>query len=87
MKTIALFTPLLMVGCLSYTPKNMYVHPQKYRCDLMIATRWDESFPVEHFQHEIKVGQEYMDVQGMTYTLVPTEDSTVYAIRVSIPKP
>lgn len=53
----------------------------------MIATRWNESFPVEHFQHEMKVGQEYMDVQGMTYTLLPTKDSTVYAIRVSIPKP
>lgn len=87
MKAITLLSPLLMMGCFSYTPKNMYVHPEKYRCDLMIATRWNESFPVEYFQHKMKVGQEYTDVHGMTYTLIPTGDSTVYAIQVSVPKP
>jgi len=76
-----------MMGCLSHTPKNIYVHPEKYRCDLMIATRWDESFPVEHFKYELRLGEEYMDIHGMIYTLVPTEDSAVYALQVYIGKP
>jgi len=87
MKTIALFTPLLMVGCLSYTPKNLYIHPEKYRCDLTIATSWNEAFPVEHFQQDLKVGEEYIDVHGMKYVLAPTEDSTVYVLRVFVPRP
>ena len=75
-----------MVGCMS-TPKNVFVHPEKYECHLLIPTKWNESHPITFFEKELIVGGTYYDYMGTEYTLIPTEDSSVFALRVSVEKP
>lgn len=86
MKTITLLSPLLLVGCMS-TPKNVFVRPEVYECDLIISTTWDENHPIAHFERKLEVGVPYYDYLGTEFTLVPTEDSAVYALRVVVEKP
>ena len=45
-------------------PKNVYVQPEKYNCDLIIPTIWDGNHPVEHFQHEMILNAVYHDYYG-----------------------
>ena len=86
MKTIPLLLTLLVAGCTT-APKNLYVHPEKYNCDLIIPTIWDGTHPVSHFEHELVVGVTYHDYMGMEYTLVETETPGVFSLRVKVVAP
>ncbi len=86
MRTTLALLALLAAGC-STAPKNLYVHPEHYNCDLILPTIWDGSHPVEHFEHELVVGVTYHDYMGMKYTLVEKETPGVYALRVEVPLP
>ena len=86
MKTTALLLILIAAGC-STAPKNLYVHPDRYNCDLIIPTIWDGNHPVAHFEHKLIVGFKYNDYMGTEYTLVETETPGVYALRVQVSRP
>ena len=86
MKIIRLVPALLMVGCMT-TPKDVYVSPERYQCDLIIPTVWDGNHPVQHFEHELVVGMTYHDHLGMRYKLVPTETPSVFALQIEVDKP
>ena len=86
MKTTLLLLTLLVAGC-STAPKNLYVHPEKYNCDLIIPTIWDGTHPVSNFEHELVIGLTYYDYMGMQYTLVETDYPGVFALRVKVPAP
>jgi len=86
MKTPLLLLTLLAAGC-STAPKNLFVHPEKYNCDLIIPTIWDGTHPVSHFEHELIIGVPYYDYMGMQYTLVETEVPNVFAIKVKVANP
>ena len=86
MKTVGLLLVLLFVGCTT-APKNVYVHPEKFNCDLIIPLVWDGHFPVTHFEHELMLDTEYYDYQGHMYRLVGTDTPGVYAIQIDVPKP
>lgn len=86
MKTTLLLLTLLVAGC-STAPKNLYVHPEKYNCDLIIPTIWDGNHPVSHFEHELVIGLTYYDYMGMEYSLHETETPGVFALRVRVAAP
>ena len=86
MKVLNLIAAILLVGC-STTPKNLYVHPEKYNCDLIIPTIWDGNHPVKHFEHELLLNTTYYDYRGIKYTLVETKVPNVYALRVQVVNP
>ena len=86
MKTTLLLLTLLVAGC-STAPKNLYVHPEKYNCDLIIPTIWDGTHPVSHFEHELVIGLTYYDYMGMQYTLVETDHPGVFSLRVKVAAP
>ena len=76
----------LACGCTT-TPKNLYVHPENYKCDLIIPTIWDGSHPVQYFELEIVLGQTYHDYYGMQYKLMPTDQPDVFSLRVKVARP
>lgn len=76
----------LACGCTT-TPKNLYVHPEDYKCDLIIPTIWDGGHPVQYFEHEIVIGQTYHDYYGMQYKLMPTDQPDVFSLRVKVARP
>ena len=86
MKTVALLLSVLLVGCVS-VPTKVYTHPERYSCDLIIPTSWNGSHPVEYFEHRLAVGQTYQDYLGMEYTLVATDQDTVFLLRVEVAHP
>tara|TARA_Y100000004_G_C8813492_1_gene368777 strand:+ start:33 stop:293 length:261 start_codon:yes stop_codon:yes gene_type:complete len=86
MKTTLLLLTLLVAGC-STAPKNLYVHPERYNCDLIIPTIWDGTHPVSHFEHELVIGLTYYDYMGMQYTLVETDQPGVFSLRVKVAAP
>ena len=86
MRTTALLLALFAAAC-STAPKNLYIHPERYNCDLIIPTVWDGNHPVKHFEHELVIGLTYYDYMGMEYTLVDTDDPGVYVLRVQVTRP
>ena len=86
MKTVAILSCLLFAGCMT-APKNVYVQPEKYNCDLLIPTIWDGNHPVKHFEHEIVLGQTYHDYYGMEYRLMPTDKPDVFSLKVEVTRP
>tara|TARA_R110002020_G_scaffold90213_1_gene219739 strand:- start:31 stop:300 length:270 start_codon:yes stop_codon:yes gene_type:complete len=89
MKAITLLIPFLAVGCMSTmtTPKKVYVHPEKYSCDLIIPTTWDGNHPVAHFSQELILGKTYQDYMGMEYKLIPTKDSSLFVLQIQVNRP
>ena len=86
MRTTLAMLALLAAGC-STAPKNLYIHPERYNCDLIIPTIWDGSHPVKYFQHELVIGMTYHDYMGMQYTLVDTDTPGVFVLRVQVANP
>ena len=86
MKLLYTVPALLLAGCMT-APKNVFIHPEKYNCDLIIPTIWDGNHPVTHFEHELVIGLTYYDYMGMEYTLMDTEDPGVYVLRVQVTQP
>ena len=86
MKTVMILSCLLFAGCMT-APKNVYVQPEKYNCDLIIPTIWDGNHPVKHFEHEIVVGHTYHDYYGMEYKLMPTKTPDVFILQVQVTRP
>lgn len=86
MKFIYLLPAILLASC-TIAPKNVYVHPEKYNCDLIIPTIWDGNHPVEHFEHELVVGTEYHDYYGMKYKLVETDVPGVFILQIKVDRP
>lgn len=86
MKTTALLLALILAGC-STAPKNLFVHPENYNCDLIIATKWDGNHPIKYFEHEILLGSTQYDYMGTAYTLVATDVPGVYVLRVKVDRP
>ena len=86
MKTTTLFACLLLAGCTT-APKGVYVHPEKFNCDLIIPTIWDGNYPVKNFEHEIVLGQVYHDHYGMQYMLVETDVPNVFSLQVDVVRP
>ncbi len=86
MRTTALLFTLLAAGC-STVPKNLYVHPEKYNCDLVIPTIWDGKHPVSYFEHELVLGTTYHDYTGTEYVLVQTDVPGVFALKVKVVNP
>ena len=86
MRTTIALLALLVAGC-STAPKNLYVHPERYNCDLIIPTAWDGEHPVAHFERELIVGVSYYDYMGTEYALVDTDTPGVYMLRVQVANP
>lgn len=86
MKLLYTVPALLLAGCMT-APKNVFIHPEKYNCDLIIPTIWDGNHPVTHFEHELVIGLTYYDYMGMEYTLMDTDDPGVYVLRVQVTQP
>ena len=86
MRTTALLLALLAAGC-STAPKNLYVHPERYNCDLILPTIWDGVHPVSHFEHELVLGVTYHDYMGTEYVLVKTDVPDVFALKVQVARP
>ena len=86
MKLLYTVPALLLAGCMT-APKNVFVKPEKYNCDLIIPTIWDGTHPVSNFEHELVIGLTYYDYMGMQYTLVETDYPGVFALRVKVPAP
>lgn len=86
MKLLYTVPALLLAGCMT-APKDVFVKPEKYNCDLIIPTIWDGNYPVSHFEHELAVGVTYYDYMGMQYTLVETETPNVFALKVKVVSP
>ena len=86
MKFIYLLPAVLLASCMT-TPKNVYVNPENYKCDLIIPTIWDGAQPVEHFEHEIVLGQVYYDYFGMKYKFVETDTPGVFVLQVDVDRP
>lgn len=85
MKQFIAFISIILVGCVSSVPSKLYEKPERYRCELIIDTEWDQQYPVTTFQHVLKIGEVYEDRYfGTNYQLVPTEDPTVFALQVTI---
>ena len=86
MRTTALLLTLLAAGC-STAPKKLFVHPEKYNCDLLITTKWDGNHPVIYFECEILLGATEYDYMGTAYTLIETDVPDVYVLRVRVERP
>ena len=86
MKTIVLFSCLLFAGCVS-VPQRLYVHPQKFSCDLIIPTSWDGCYPVKYFEKKLVIDHVHTDQLGMDYKLVPTDDPKVFVLQIVVPSP
>ncbi len=86
MKFTYLLPAVLLASC-TVAPKNVFVHPEKYSCDLIIPTIWDGCHPVSHFEHELVVGSEYYDYYGMKYKLVETETPGVFILQIDVQRP
>lgn len=86
MRFIYLLPAVLLASCMT-VPQNVYVHPEKYNCDLIIPTIWDGEYPVDYFEHEILLGATYYDYLGMKYELVKSDVDSVFILRVRLVKP
>ncbi len=86
MKFTYLLPAVLLASC-SVAPKNVFVNPENYSCDLIIPTIWDGVHPVEHFEHEIVLNQVYHDYFGMKYKLVESETPGVFLLQIDVERP
>lgn len=86
MKFIYLLPAVLLASC-TIAPKSVYVHPERYQCDLIIPTIWDGSHPVEHFEHELVLGAQYHDYYGMKYRLVESNTPGVFILQIDVERP
>ena len=68
-KLYFLLTILLFSGCYNLIPTRVYKNPSKYGFDAMIPTYWDGQYPVRYWENTIKIGEEWTDLNGMTWVI------------------
>jgi len=85
MKQVLLILVVLLQGCLASAPAKLYEHPERYRCQLILETQWDSSYPIKTFHHVLELDTIYHDTwYGTSYKLVATDDPNRFALQVVI---
>ena len=85
MKQVLLILVVFLQGCIASTPSKIYKHPERYKCQLILETEWDSTYPVQTFEQVFQLGEVYKEpYYGMRYKLVPTDDPEKFALKVII---
>ena len=85
MKQVLLILVVFLPGCIASAPSRLYEHPERYKCELILETEWDSTYPVKTFHKVFQLDAVYIDPYFKTeYRLVATDDPNEFALEVVI---
>ena len=84
MKQTIILLGVFLSSCAS-VPHRLYENPERYRCEIVVDTEWNKEYPVNTFEHVMRLGESYQSRYfGTEYKLVATEDPEIFVIEVTI---